>query len=120
MTILLYSIVIFHGLIIMPILILAPLVFSFYNKRLKWLESIYMIVAGLALLSFITTKACVLTVWENDLREVITPGSSYSTGFVSHYLGRVGIVFPDIITTIAIGFFMILALSCYLAQKKKK
>lgn len=99
----------FHGVVIVPILLIAPLVFIFSTKRYRWLEEAFMIVAILGTILFLVTGGCILTTWEQDLR-VAAGGPSYTEGFTSHYLMAIGIDWPDIASTVLFDIFTTLGI----------
>ena len=94
----------FHGVIIMPILIVVPLVLLYgvlANKRFVWLERCFLVVGFLTLLSFVVIGECVLTRWEQEL----LGENAYQGGFVKHQLSYIGIYIQDIVTTIVLFSF---------------
>ncbi len=94
-----YTLVIFHGLIVVPAVFVSPFILIFSKKNLKWLENVFIVAGGGTLLSYALLGSCFLTNWENTLREMVDPNLAYSGGFVSYYLGKIGINFPDTATT---------------------
>ena len=109
------SIALLHGLIVVPLLILGPIALLLLKKRIVWLERIFIIFGVITALSFLLTGACFLTTWEQNLRAAAGE-PSYTQGFISHYLGEIGIKFPDLAAfitltlAIIIGFWRILSL----------
>ena len=97
-----YALALFHGLIIMPIIIVVPVLLAVSQKKLRWLENIFIIVGSGAVLSFVLTGSCFLTDWEQALRTMIAPEFSYSGGFVVFYLSKVGINFSEIGTAVVV------------------
>lgn len=114
-------IALFHGIVVMPLLIVGPLVILFLKKRVRWLELSVIIVGSLTILSFITTGGCILTSAEQKLR-LLAGEPTYTDGFVRHYLGQIGINWPDIGTTIAMAVTLTLGASrlVWLYQKEKR
>lgn len=96
----------FHGLVVLPLLVLGPFALFGVKKRVLWLERAFLVVGGLTALSFLLTRGCFLTTWEQQLR-IIAGHSSYQGGFVSHYLARIGITFPDLATTIILVILIV-------------
>lgn len=108
---------IFHGLVMIG-LFAGPIVL-FSQKRNRVLEYILLTLAGLTALSFIITGACFLTTLEKNLQS--SAGlSSYSTGFVKHYLGEIGINIPDIATTMVISLLVAIVIARFIWLKIKK
>ena len=97
----------FHGLVMIGLLG-GPL-FLFSKKRYPRLENVFIILGGLTALSFIITGACFLTTLEKNIREQANL-PSYSSGFVHHYLGEVGINVPDVATTITLALLITIGL----------
>jgi len=98
-------IALFHGFVVLPIITLGPIVLLLSKKRIKRLEKIFIYLGLPTVLSFVFTGGCFLTVWEQELRK--TSGvSGYDGGFVRHYLGEIGIEFPDIATTIILTILL--------------
>src|SRR5688572_14594343 len=64
----------------------------------------YLGLAALSSMSGIVHGRCILTTWEQQLREVDQPGSAYEGTFVAHYL-------PVVPTEVADGLFVLLALA---------
>jgi len=89
----------FHGLVVLPLIIFGPIVLLLSKKRIRWLENFFLYIGLPTTLSLVFTGACFLTVWEQDLRKMAGV-SSYTGGFVRHYLGKAGVEFPDVATTI--------------------
>lgn len=89
---------IFHGFVVMPIIVFAPLLLLFSKQPIVWLERAFVVTGVLTGLSFVFFGACVLTNWEKSLR-TMAGAMSYNEGFVRHYLAYVGIDWPDIWTT---------------------
>lgn len=114
-------IALFHGMVLLPSIIIAPLIILFSKKRLLRLEKFFLFFGILTWLSFIFLGSCFLTTWEQNLRTAAGI-ESYTGGFVSHYFGKIGIHFPDYVTTIvltstvALGFMKII----WNQLKKKK
>ncbi len=87
-----------HGLVVLPVLIIYPIALLFMRNRVRPLEALFLAIGALTAISFITVGACFLTVWEQQL--LAAAGlPTYTEGFVRHYLGLVGIDWPDIWTT---------------------
>lgn len=91
----------FHGLIVLPAIIIGPLVLVFARRRIVWLERAFLVFGIPTALSFLFLGACFLTTWEKQLRTA-AGAPSYTGGFVRHYLGQIGIDFPDIATTVTL------------------
>lgn len=107
---------IFHGLVMIGLF--AGPVLMFRKRRNKKLENVFLILAGLTALSFVTTGACFLTTLEKSLR-VLTNAPSYDTGFVKHYLGVININIPDIATTITISLLVTIVIVRFIWLKLK-
>lgn len=116
MQILANLVAIFHGLVMIGLL--SGPIFLFSKKHYRVLENIFIILGGLTALSFIITGACFLTTIEKSIREQANL-SSYSTGFVRHYLGEVGVNVPDIATTITLTILIIIGF-CRIIWLKKR
>ncbi|EKD56502.1 MAG: hypothetical protein ACD_58C00167G0005 [uncultured bacterium] len=108
---------IFHGLVMIGLL--GGPMFLFSKKRYPKLENIFIVLGGLTALSFIITGACFLTTLEKNIR-VQANLPSYSSGFVRHYLGEVGINVPDIATTITLAILITIGLIRIIWLKYKK
>ncbi len=88
----------------MPVLVIGPLALLFARRRIKWLEWSFIIIGVITGISFLFTDACFLTTWEQELR-ILAGESTYTNGFVRHYLGQLfGLDWPDIWTTWLIRF----------------
>jgi len=95
-----------HGLVVLPMLVIGPIALFFIKERVIWLERTYLIIGIATIVSFILTGGCYLTDLEQNLRlEAGQP--SYTSGFVRHYLGLVGIDMPDLATTITLTLLLI-------------
>lgn len=96
----------FHGLIVIPTLFIAPLVFLRRSRPV--LEAWFLICAIPTGYFFLADENCPLTVWEQQLR-VAAGQTSYSGGFFQHYLPQLGLrvpldmVFDPIIAVVLFG-----------------
>lgn len=86
------AIAIFHGLAVV-FLTAAPFVFLLSKRRIIYLERLFLASNIATVLSFITTRSCWLTDWEQQLR-VAAGAPSYQGGFIQHYAAQIGIVLP--------------------------
>ncbi len=120
MYLLLYALVLFHGLFVLPIIFVVPFILAFSKKKLRFLENIFILIGGVTILSYILTGACFLTAIEQKIRFKIDPELSYSGGFVSYYLGSIGINFPDLATTFLIILMFIFGMVVIWNRRKKK
>ena len=92
-------IAIFHGIFIF--LLIAGVIFSLSGKlKNKFLRNAFITGMVLTAASFLVFGGCFLTTIEQDLRAAA--GGGYEGGFISHYLGEVGINISDI----AVFFFL--------------
>jgi len=89
----------FHGLVIVPTAVAGPIVLWLARRRLIWLEWLFLIFGGFTALSFLIFEVCLFTSWEQGLR-LAAGEPSYTGGFVSHYLGLIGVKISDQITFI--------------------
>lgn len=110
-------IAIFHGLVLIGLFAGPVLLFS--QKRHLALERGFLILGGFTALSFIITGACFLATWEKQLR-LLAGASSYTGGFIRHYLGTIGISIADIVSTIIISLFITIGFSRIIWLWRKK
>ncbi len=99
-----------HGLALIT-LASAPTIFLASRRRVRWLEHLFLVVGAITAISFLATGECVLTLWEQRLRAQFAPETNYTTGFISHYLRRVGLNWPDSLTLPLALVFMTLGLA---------
>jgi len=76
----------------------APIILLASRHRIRWLENLFLVVGAITAISFLVTGECFLTLWEQGLRAQFAPETNYTTGFISHYLRRAGLNWPDRIT----------------------
>ncbi len=100
-------VMLFHLLLVLPTIIIGPIILAFYNKRINWFEFTMFSAGIITALSFISTGECFLTYWEQSLR-TMAGGPSFTGGFVSHYLGKIGIIIEDMTTTVTLTTLIIL------------
>ena len=106
----------FHGLLVM--ILFGGVFFALFDKLKNWptLEKIYLTAAVLMIISFIFTGGCFLTSVEQWLWQKANSSSYYSVGFISHYLGFVGIRVADETVYWILVFILILGLGCYILR----
>lgn len=90
MNVLANLVVIVHLLAIVAILLGFLLALMGWLRRHPWVEGAYLFLLAAFVISFGLTRQCFLTPLEKSLR-----GGGYHGGFVSHYLGKVGIAISD-------------------------
>lgn len=103
-----------HGLVVL--ILFVGVFLALFNKLKKWpvLEKIYIIVAVLMIISFILTGGCYLTDIEQWFWK--KSGFSYSGGFISHYLGFVGIRVADKSVYWVLVMSLVLGLGSYVLR----
>lgn len=99
-------IAVFHGLVLIPLVVVAPLIIWFSDKRYKWLEILFALAAGSSILSIAILDYCLLSYWEYYFRAKTDPTATYQTGFVVDYMNRIGIYWTDELTIFLGGFFI--------------
>ncbi len=119
MYLLLYTLILFHGLFVLPSIFVIPFILAFSKKRLHFLENIFILIGGATILSYVLTGACFLTTIEQKIRFRIDSELSYSGGFVSYYLRSIGINFPDLATTFLIAFMFIFGTVAIWSHRRK-
>ncbi len=101
------SIAVFHGLVLIPLIVVAPLIFWFKEKRYRRLETLFLLASTATVLSITIFNYCLLSDWEYYFRAKIDPTTTYSTGFVVDYMDKFGIYWTDNLTIFVGGFFII-------------
>jgi len=113
MEILANIIVLIHVFVILLIIVGTGLIiFGRLNKNQEY--AYLALISGTAL-SFIVFQGCVLTIWEKALRE-----KNYETGFVSHYLLKLGITVKDIWVVWTAVFLITVGSFAYFYREKSK
>ncbi len=107
---------ILHGLLVS--ILFVGVFFALFNKLKKWpvLEKTYLSFAVSMIVSYVFTGGCYLTNIEQWLwREARSP-FAYSGGFISHYLGLVGVKVDDDSVYWVLVFSLILGLGSYIIR----
>ncbi len=107
---------IFHGLVV--VIIFIGVFFALLNKLKKWplLEKAYLSCAVLMIVSYVFTRGCYLTNIEQWLWLKGQSPFAYSGGYISHYLGLVGIRVDDGIVYWVLVYSLILGLGSYIVR----
>lgn len=99
-----------HGASLIYFIIAIFLSLTGKLRKHRTLEFIFVAIILATVVPFLFYGGCFLTEWENSFRhQAGQPG--YEGGFISHYLGKIGINVPDIIvhwtliTLIILGVF---------------
>lgn len=104
------SIAVFHGLVLIPLLVLAPWVFWLSPRRYKWLEATFALAAIATILNTVLLNYCLLSQWEYFFRSKIDPSTFYSDGFVVEWMRKFGIYWTEDMTIWIGGFFIAVGL----------
>lgn len=112
-----------HGLSVLALFLgLLLALIGWLTQHPLW-QRAYLLAAALTALSFVIWKTCFLTIWENWLRARFDPATTYESGFVSHYLGRLGLRVPEAAVfwtiTLSITFAVLGQLFWYFYFKKE-
>lgn len=113
MEILANIIVLIHIAIIL--LIVTGTLLIILGRLNKKQENYYLALISGTALSFIVFQGCILTIWEKALRE-----KSYETGFISHYLLKLGITIKDIWVVWTAAFLIALGSFAYFYRERKR
>lgn len=90
--ILIAYLVAFSHFIIMILFLLSPfLLITGYLIKNKILLAIYILSIIFSVLSFLISRGCFLTFWEQRLRKLFSPIKFYRGGFTLYYLRKLGI-----------------------------
>lgn len=113
-------IAIFHGTFFVFFLLLGTILSVLgIMKKFRWLEVIFVIVIVSTILSFLIFGNCYLTTFEQNLR-IQSGEKSYTGGFISHYLGEIGIHVPDIGVFWFLVIFTIVAVISEIYWRRKE
>jgi cytochrome c biogenesis protein CcdA len=80
-------IAIVHGLTVLCVVIGAVMALTGVLRRHRRWEAAYYLLLFLVILSDVWMGECVLTEWEQRLRDLHQPGSAYRGSFIGHYFG---------------------------------
>jgi len=107
---------ILHGTIVL--VLFGGVILAVLNKLKNWpyLEKIYLISAFLMIISFFFTGGCYLTDIEQWLWKKANSSYAYSGGYISHYLGFLGIRVADKSVYWSLVLSLILGLGSYLVR----
>ncbi len=119
-SILAFLIAFIHGVIV--VILFGGVFYAILDKLKNWpsLEKIYLSLAFLMIVSFILTGGCYLTNIEQWLWQKANSSYSYTGGYISHYLGKIGISVPDIGVYWTLVLSLILGLGSYLVRYIRK
>lgn len=84
----------FHGFVIVPLLLGGSVAMYFWAQPPMWLASSFAVAAFLALASYLIWHVCFLTDWEQALR-ARAGMLTYKGGFIRHYLAKAGVRATD-------------------------
>jgi hypothetical protein len=76
-----------HGLTVLCVVTGAAMALAGVLRKYRRWEAAYYVLLLLVILSDIWMGECVLTEWEQRLRERHQPGSAYRGSFIGHYFG---------------------------------
>lgn len=114
-------IAVFHGLILIPLVVIAPLVIWFSDKRFKWLEILFAITSASSILSVVVLDYCLLSYWEYYFRAKTDPTANYQIGFVVEHMNRLGIYWTDGVNNFSRWIFYYFWSNCdYLQRDDRK
>ena len=75
-----------HGLVVVLVVAGAVAFLLGASRRYRHWQAAYWVVLVLVIAFDVLLGECVLTTWENALRERARPGSGYRDAFIPHYL----------------------------------
>ncbi len=116
---------IFHALVVLLIIFGGILAISSRLWRWPIIERIYLICVLSTIASQIIVGSCFLTDWDKNWRRMYLPETTYTGGFISHYLSYLGFHLNDWHVFYFMTFIMALGLITtvrhyWLSLKKKK
>lgn len=107
-----------HGFVVFPAMVIVPIILVIKGRLPKFFEYSFVGVTIFAVISLFVFQDCILSIWERELRE-LAGQEVYRVGFLTNYLGKVGIPWSDKFTLILVSFTVGLGTATLATRRKQ-